>query len=52
VVDRSKHQILTAAHPSPYSAANGFFGCRHFSRANAYLEGNGSPPVDWRLPHN
>ena len=52
VVDTSRHHVLTAAHPSPYSAANGFFGCRHFSRANALLEADGREPVDWRLPHN
>ncbi len=50
IVDRSRHHVLTAAHPSPYSAANGFFGCRHFSRANALLEADGGEPVDWRLP--
>ena len=49
VVDTSKHHVLTAAHPSPYSASSGFFGCRHFSRANAVLEGGGLPPVDWSL---
>jgi len=50
IVDRSRHHVLTAAHPSPYSAANGFFGCRHFSQANAFLEAAGGPPIDWRLP--
>jgi uracil-DNA glycosylase len=40
--------VLTAAHPSPFSAS-GFFGCRHFSQANALLEADGSQPVDWRL---
>lgn len=50
VVDRSRHHVLTAAHPSPYSAANGFFGCRHFSKTNALLETDGHEPVDWRLP--
>ena len=49
IVDTSRHHLLTAAHPSPYSAANGFFGCRHFSRANTLLEAGGLPPVDWRL---
>jgi uracil-DNA glycosylase len=48
VIDRSRHEVLTAAHPSPYSAA-GFFGCRHFSRANELLAARGQPPVDWRL---
>jgi uracil-DNA glycosylase len=50
IVDTARHHVLTAAHPSPYSAANGFFGCRHFSRANALLEADGRPPLDWRLP--
>jgi uracil-DNA glycosylase len=49
IVDTARHHVLTAAHPSPYSASNGFFGCRHFSRANALLEGSGRTPVDWRL---
>jgi uracil-DNA glycosylase len=50
VVDTARHHVLTAAHPSPYSASNGFFGCRHFSRTNALLETAGGAPVDWRLP--
>ena len=50
VVDASRHHVLTAAHPSPYSAANGFFGCRHFSRANTLLAEGGQAPVDWSLP--
>jgi uracil-DNA glycosylase len=49
VVDRERHHVLTAAHPSPYSASSGFFGCRHFSRANAILAESGQPPIDWRL---
>jgi uracil-DNA glycosylase len=49
IVDTKRHHVLTAAHPSPYSAGNGFFGCRHFSRANALLEAAERPPVDWRL---
>jgi uracil-DNA glycosylase len=44
-----QHAILKAAHPSPFSASNGFFGCRHFSRANELLRGSGYEPVDWRL---
>jgi uracil-DNA glycosylase len=48
IVDRARHHVLTAAHPSPYSAS-GFFGCRHFSQANAHLEKQGLPPIDWRL---
>ena len=44
------HLVLKAAHPSPLSAHNGFFGCRHFSKANAFLQSRGLPPVDWALP--
>lgn len=43
------HAVLTAAHPSPFSAYNGFFGCRHFSKINAYLEKWGKSPIDWRI---
>ena len=50
VVDRARHHVLTAAHPSPYSAANGFFGCRHFSRANELLVARDAQPIDWALP--
>ena len=49
LVDQQKHLVLTAAHPSPFSAANGFFGCRHFSQANAFLQAKGRTPIDWRL---
>lgn len=49
-VDGSRHLILKAAHPSPLSAHNGFFGCRHFSKANRFLEEHGQPPIDWALP--
>ena len=44
-----KHLILKAPHPSPLSAYNGFFGCRHFSQANAFLEEHGEEPVDWQI---
>ena len=50
IVDTTRHHVLTAAHPSPYSAASGFFGCRHFSRANALLDADGHDAVDWALP--
>ncbi len=43
------HLVLTAAHPSPLSAYNGFFGCRHFSKTNAFLTSHGSEPIDWRI---
>ncbi|MDQ0457098.1 uracil-DNA glycosylase [Rhizobium paknamense] len=49
-VDPKRHLVLKAPHPSPLSAHNGFFGCRHFSKANAYLESQGLDPIDWRLP--
>ncbi|MFB2550230.1 uracil-DNA glycosylase [Ensifer soli] len=49
-VDAKRHLVLKAPHPSPLSAHNGFFGCRHFSKANAFLEKNGLAPIDWRLP--
>ena len=49
LIDESKHLILKAAHPSPLSAYSGYFGCRHFSKANAYLISNGIDPVDWKL---
>ena len=44
-----KHLILEAPHPSPLSAYRGFFGCRHFSQANAFLERNGILPIDWQI---
>jgi len=47
VIDRDAHCVLTAPHPSPLSAHRGFLGCRHFSRANAYLEQSGKKPIDW-----
>ena len=47
IVDNSKHCVLKAPHPSPFSADKGFFGCRHFSKANAFLQSQGIEPVDW-----
>ncbi len=47
LIDSRKHLVLTAAHPSPRSADRGFFGCKHFSRANAYLRSKGLPEIDW-----
>ena len=47
LIDTSRHLVLTAPHPSPLSAYRGFFGCRHFSQANAYLEQQGLAPIDW-----
>jgi uracil-DNA glycosylase len=49
-VDTGRHLVLKAPHPSPLSAHNGFFGCRHFSKANAFLQSRGREPIDWRLP--
>lgn len=46
-IDRAKHLVLTAPHPSPLSAHNGFFGCRHFSKANDYLVSKGEKPIAW-----
>lgn len=47
VIDRSKHCVLMAAHPSPFSADRGFFGCGHFSKANQYLVSKGLPAIAW-----
>ena len=47
MIDRGKHYVLTAPHPSPLSAHRGFFGCRHFSQCNAYLVSQGLTPIDW-----
>jgi uracil-DNA glycosylase len=49
LIDTQKHYILKAAHPSPYSAYNGFFGCRHFSRTNEILRRHGLPEIDWSV---
>ncbi|MBB6178233.1 uracil-DNA glycosylase [Pseudorhizobium flavum] len=49
-VDRDRHLVLRAPHPSPLSAHNGFFGSRHFSQANAFLVSRGKQPIDWKLP--
>mgnify|MGYP003466631395 FL=1 len=46
-IDRSRHLVLTAVHPSPLSAYRGFIGCGHFSQANAYLQQHGQPPINW-----
>lgn len=50
VEEGGKHLVLKAPHPSPLSAYNGFFGCRHFSKTNAFLKANGLPAIDWSLP--
>ena len=48
-VDKSHHQVITSAHPSPLSAHNGFFGSKPFSRTNDFLESHGLSPIDWNL---
>ena len=48
-IDRSRHCVLTAPHPSPLSAYRGFFGCKHFSQANAYLQQQGLAAIDWQV---
>lgn len=47
VIDTSKHLVIKSAHPSPFSAANGFFGSKPFSKANAYLVEHGEKPIEW-----
>lgn len=47
IIDRTRHLILMSAHPSPFSADRGFFGCKHFSRANAYLKSKGKKEIEW-----
>jgi uracil-DNA glycosylase len=49
MIDESRHLVLEAAHPSPLSAYRGFFGCRHFSRANAFLKSRGREPINWQI---
>ena len=49
MLNNPRHLVLEAAHPSPLSAYKGFFGCRHFSKANDFLVANGVEPIDWRL---
>ncbi len=49
LINPTKHVVLTAAHPSPFSAYNGFFGCSHFSKANAYLVKKGEKPIVWQI---
>ncbi len=49
LITNPRHLVLEAAHPSPLSAYNGFFGCRHFSKTNAFLESLGKTPIDWQI---
>lgn len=48
MIDRQRHHVLTAAHPSPLSAHRGFLGCRHFSQCNQWLQAQGLTPIDWQ----
>lgn len=48
-IDKQKHCVLTAPHPSPLSAYAGFFGCKHFSKANDFLKQHGLTPIDWQI---
>jgi uracil-DNA glycosylase len=48
-ISKEIHLVLTSVHPSPLSASTGFFGCRHFSKANEYLQEHNISPVDWTL---
>ncbi|MFY8129343.1 MAG: uracil-DNA glycosylase [Chitinophagaceae bacterium] len=49
LINAAKHLVLKAAHPSPFSADKGFFGCKHFSKTNEYLVANGKSPIDWKI---
>jgi len=49
LINTEKHHILEAAHPSPFSAYNGFFGCNHFNRVNEILTQEGKEPINWQL---
>jgi uracil-DNA glycosylase len=49
LIDETKHYVLKAAHPSPFSASNGFFGCKHFSKTNELLMKQHKAPVDWKI---
>ncbi len=49
MIDERKHHILSAPHPSPLSAHNGFIGCKHFSKANEYLKNSGKAPINWTI---
>ena len=51
LITNKNHLVLTTVHPSPLSASRGFFGCRHFSKANKFLMETGQEPVDWQIPN-
>lgn len=49
LIDANKHLVLTAVHPSPLSVYRGFYGCKHFSQTNSYLQAHGLKPIDWQV---
>ena len=51
MIDKNKHLVLEAAHPSPLSAYNGFFDCKHFSKTNNFLKKKGRQEIDWQIPN-
>lgn len=51
LITNKKHLVLSCAHPSPFSAYNGFFGCKHFSKTNAFLKANGREEINWQIPN-
>ena len=51
LITNKNHLILSCAHPSPFSAYNGFFGCKHFSKTNAFLKANGREEINWQIPN-
>ena len=51
-ITNKNHLVLTSAHPSPLSAYNGFFGCKHFSKTNEFLIKNNQTPINWNLESN
>ncbi len=51
LITNKRHLVLSCAHPSPLSAYNGFFGCKHFSKTNAFLKANGREEINWQIPN-
>jgi uracil-DNA glycosylase len=49
LIDETKHHVLRAAHPSPFSVDKGFYGCKHFSKTNQILLSEGLDPIDWKI---
>ena len=50
LIDSERHLVLKSPHPSPFSASNGFFGCRHFVKTNEYLQSSNQSPIKWQIP--